>query len=68
MKRKPKKKRGPVPKPKSELVAKIKISITPARLAKVDRRGRNRSAAIGEMIDAAIEVEHPLLTKTKGFI
>ena len=55
MKRKPKKKRGPVPKPKSELVAKIKISITPARLAKVDRRGRNRSAAIGEMIDAASE-------------
>ena len=54
MKRKPKN-RGPVPKPKSELVAKIKISITQARLAKVDRRGRNRSAAIGEMIDAAIE-------------
>jgi hypothetical protein len=54
MKQKPKK-RGRPPKPRGTTVAKIKISITPERLAKVDRRGTNRSAAIGEMIDAAIE-------------
>jgi hypothetical protein len=48
-----KKKRGRPPKPKGTTVKKINISITPERLAKVDRRGENRSKVIGEMIDGA---------------
>jgi hypothetical protein len=48
-----KKKRGRPPKPKGTTVKKINISITPERLAKVDRHGKNRSKVIGEMIDEA---------------
>jgi len=46
-------KRGRPRKPEGTTVAKIKISITRERLAKVDRRGPNRSRTIGEMIDEA---------------
>jgi hypothetical protein len=56
MKRKPKK-RGPKPKPEADKVAKIKISITKRRLAIVDQRGPNRSAAIGALIDEAANEE-----------
>jgi hypothetical protein len=47
------KKRGRPAKAPSERVEKIKISITKVRLAKVDQRGSNRSAVIGQMIDSS---------------